>query len=477
MKRHKQPTFVSMWMLDVFCCALGCVTLLWLLKTREAAQSFQTTAIVRAELDESVKEGIKLKANLDETAKKLALVEKERDDQAKVLALVEKELDTTSKQLALAKTERDDTAKNLALIKTEMDKQAKDLALVRTEKDKNAKELAALMNKLDQSEANLLTMKDKTDDQIKSIVGLRDKLQGTEKKIAVLEEILKEKEKSRVEATGKMKELLGQVNDLKKEMAGSSTKTDSAMTKMQQLQSQLDDAKAMIIDLQGNKAKLADKINKLQTESELRFAGITLTGKRALFLVDMSGSMDRLDLNSPQPTKWPIVRESVLKVARSLPDLEKFQVIFFSNRLQYPMGQDGNWVDYHGERSLTDLGLAMSKVTPQGDTNLFMAFEEAFQYRSKGLDTIYLFSDGLPTSGQGLSPQQEVASIKETERSELLGKFLRKTIRDNWNRNDPRLPRIRIHSIGFFYESPDVGSFLWGLSRENDGSFVGMSKP
>src|SRR5581483_7276181 len=33
---HKQPTLVSMWMLDVFCCALGCVTLLFLLNSREA---------------------------------------------------------------------------------------------------------------------------------------------------------------------------------------------------------------------------------------------------------------------------------------------------------------------------------------------------------------------------------------------------------------------------------------------------------
>ena len=38
MRRHRPPTLVSMWMLDVFCCALGCVTLLWLLKTREAGQ-------------------------------------------------------------------------------------------------------------------------------------------------------------------------------------------------------------------------------------------------------------------------------------------------------------------------------------------------------------------------------------------------------------------------------------------------------
>ena len=47
--RHKTPTLVSMWMLDVFCCALGCVTLLWLLNTRQAGD--QTTAAKSALLD------------------------------------------------------------------------------------------------------------------------------------------------------------------------------------------------------------------------------------------------------------------------------------------------------------------------------------------------------------------------------------------------------------------------------------------
>ncbi len=37
--RHKPPTLVSMWMLDVFCCALGCVTLLFLLNSRMATDA------------------------------------------------------------------------------------------------------------------------------------------------------------------------------------------------------------------------------------------------------------------------------------------------------------------------------------------------------------------------------------------------------------------------------------------------------
>ena len=49
--------------------------------------------------------------------------------------------------------------------------------------------------------------------------------------------------------------------------------------------------------------------------------------------------------------------------------------------------------------------------------------------------------------------------------------------RRDWNRPLTGQPRVRINTIGFFYESPDVGAFLWALARENDGSFVGMSRP
>jgi hypothetical protein len=119
----------------------------------------------------------------------------------------------------------------------------------------------------------------------------------------------------------------------------------------------------------------------------------------------------------------------------------------------------------------------MSAVKPVEDTNMYAAFEEAFKYRARGLDTIYLLSDGLPTSGPGLSPTQERTLTNETDRSALLSRHVRRTLATAWNRPESGKPKVRINSIGFFYESPDVGAFLWAMSRENDGSFVGMSKP
>jgi hypothetical protein len=119
------------------------------------------------------------------------------------------------------------------------------------------------------------------------------------------------------------------------------------------------------------------------------------------------------------------------------------------------------------------------KVAVEGDTNMHAAFDLAFGPQTKGLDTIYLFSDGLPTSGPGLTPAQETANppLEETKRSEILSRYIRDKLRTTWNRPTAGASRVKIHAIGFFYESPDVGAFLWALARDNDGSFVGMSRP
>ena len=106
---------------------------------------------------------------------------------------------------------------------------------------------------------------------------------------------------------------------------------------------------------------------------------------------------------------------------------------------------------------------------------MYTALEAAFRFRSQGLDTIYLLSDGLPNMGEGLTPQME--NLKETEKGEILGKVIRRALKTSWNREITGRARVRINTVGFFFESPDVGAFLWALARENDGSFVGMSKP
>src|SRR6476620_36566 len=70
--KHKPPTLVSMWMLDVFCCALGCVTLLWLLNTRAASEKAEAA-------QEAVRELLSTQSDKDKFQQQLNAVQAEFD--------------------------------------------------------------------------------------------------------------------------------------------------------------------------------------------------------------------------------------------------------------------------------------------------------------------------------------------------------------------------------------------------------------
>jgi hypothetical protein len=92
------------------------------------------------------------------------------------------------------------------------------------------------------------------------------------------------------------------------------------------------------------------------------------------------------------------------------------------------------------------------------------------------MDTIYVMSDGLPNQGPGLAKYKKKGrKLTENQRGEILSKVIRARLKKTWNPAGEK--RVKINTVGFFYESPDVGAFLWALARENEGSFVGMSKP
>ena len=50
----------------------------------------------------------------------------------------------------------------------------------------------------------------------------------------------------------------------------------------------------------------------------------------------------------------------------------------------------------------------------------------------------------------------------------------RDKLKTDWNRPQEGLSDVRINAVGFFFESPDVGAFLWAMAREHRGAFVGV---
>lgn len=590
--RHRIPALFNLSMVDVLCCALGCVVLLWLINFREvkrrvllaAGQNEQSVADARGQLERMAAELAALREKLgaaehltlnhaeqvlraqgdrDQARFRTESALKERDQfrrdletarqrqaqRDQEIAALKKDLAAAGDRVAQLTRERDGLSRELAGLKTDKARIEQRLVEKTQEQGSLAKELAALRASRDTLDRQLAQRMLAQSDLLKEIGGLKTAnsalqdrvhrkteesailvrdLAAAEKQIAVLQGQVREKEARALaaartadeladryrDAEGRVKQLQGKgdlMNGLRAEADAYRTKLVAAEVRIRDLERDLDrnrkdladaskgmqglddtrkllardiasrstelaDARLRIQELQNERKALIEQVARVQALDDYRFAGISLTGRRVVFLVDMSGSMELVDERTPAPDKWKSVRETLAKIMRSLPDLEKFQIILFSDKVLYPLGQEGRWIDYDPRTSVSRVTQELAAARPRGNTNMYIALEAAFRLRAEGLESIYFLSDGLPNIGPGLNPETST-KLKETERAELLARHVRQVLHSDWNRPQPNRPRVRINTIGFFYESPDVGAFLWALSRENEGSFVGMSKP
>jgi hypothetical protein len=477
--RHRIPTVFSLYMVDVFCCALGCVILLWMLNLRAAEdQTQETTNLLhqaddRARLvDERLREAEEMARSQggDLTAAYAFIANlrkrlEEMDDAETALR----------KQLAGQTTISADQARKIADLLARLDLS-----------DKRGLKLTADLQDRDTRLATMTTTAALVPALQKDLKATRDDLarqtalgSALEKEIDQRMQLLAGVKKELAEMQTAKQTTQRNLEGRDKELAELRTYKERYLTMEERaasLDKQLTAAQQNLTTVNDDRKAMQAEVGRVRAAADNRFAGIQLTGRRVLFLVDMSGSMELVDENTSSPQKWSGVRETVAKVMKSLPDLDKYQVLVFSEKASFLFGDDGAWIDYDPRSSSDKVLKALTAVKPKGGTNMYTAMELAFSLRARGLDTIYFLSDGLPNMGEGLTPKQE-RELGEQQQSEILGKYIRNKLKANWNREIKDQPKVRINTIGFFYESPDVGAFLWALAREHDGSFVGMSKP
>jgi hypothetical protein len=477
--RHRIPILVTLSMMDVLCCALGCVILLWLLGARQ-------TKMKAEEAIRSATELSKTQHSLSDTAALADWTALERDVKAMEAQGLAAERDKLDRQLADARGRIERQAAD----KAELERQA---AATEAELSRKLREQRAAATA---AEAELAK---KLREQQERVAATEAELKRSREDAERLATLVRDREKARDELARRAGELSAQLDrsdaryreakatadalptaeaearDLRGKLGAAEARVQKLERDAADQQRDLADARRSVVDLQGDKRSLADQIDKVRAAADNRFAGIQLTGRKVVFIVDMSGSMEQVDERTVDPNKWPGVRETVAKVMKSLPDLKEYQVIVFSTEARYLFGDGSEWLPFNPATTPGEVERALAAIKPRGNTDMHAAFEAAFRFRRAGLDTIYLFSDGLPNVGAGITPTQ-LERMTETEKGELLGRFIRNKLKMTWNRPQNG-QRVRINSVGFFYESPDVGAFLWALSRENDGSFVGMSKP
>jgi von Willebrand factor type A domain len=484
--RHRIPSIFNLSMVDVLCCALGCVILIWLINLRDSKQHQEATGLLLDKQKEKI-------ADLEEQR---AVVQAQADAQKDALRDLDAKWKEAMARAASLQADLEARAKELAAARAGAD----DLAQKLADAGGRIKELQGVADLVPGLRTGLKKVQDQyADDEIKlqsltkDVTQRSQDLDETTRKLLLTQKDAAQRAQDLDDAGKKLAGLLAiktkletDLDDRKKEIAllrPYKEKVAADEEQMLSLKKDLDAGRKALADfrrnadvLQTESAKWQKEAARIKADAENRFAGITLTGKRVVFLVDMSGSMDYLDDNTKAPEKWLGVRTAVARIMRSLPELEKFQLITFSEKSHFPLGGDGKWIDYDPKTS-TDLVMqTLADVKPEGGTNMYEPMETAFRMRAQGMDAIYLLSDGLPNLGDSVAPA-EVAKLTELERGARLGQIIRTKLKTDWNREIGGQPRVRLNAVGFFYESPDVGAFLWAMSRENEGSFVGMSKP
>jgi hypothetical protein len=477
--RHRIPSIFTLSMVDVLCCALGCVILLWLLNLREAKEhedrAGESARQGAALLADAVADRDSAYALLADLNRRLEALEADRDRARARLT----EESAAKGQLDARLTE---TARRLATLESDAaaaELRAEALKSVADSVPALRAELKATRDRFANEEAQARALEKEVAKRSRELTEATKTLQVLQAARQALERDVAAKER---ELTAKEAELAAKEKELEV-ASGYKARWAASAGRVAELEKLTDErgkaaatAKQAVELLEEEKKALRAEAARYRQSADNRFAGIQLTGRRVVFLVDMSGSMELVDETTAAPLKWTEVRQTLVKIMRSLPFLHQYQLIVFSEQATLLFGNDDRWLDYDPGATPEQVLAALANIKPKGGTNMYTAFDAAFRFRSRGLDTIYLFSDGLPNLGEGITAEQS-RTLKEVDQSEILGKYIRRKLRTDWNVAGTGGARVRINAVGFFYESPDVGAFLWALARENEGSFVGMSKP
>jgi hypothetical protein len=503
--RPRIPVIFTLYMVDVLCCALGCIILLWLVNARvanrralAASETGKTLAATKTTLETTQSNLLSLRYALAASEDRelllksqLAQTRLERDHLSQLALQLQKKFDATKKSLDLSQIQLAGLLKDLekvqaanAILKSGLDAKTKELTVITAQVTAATLMIQGLDKDLLDKKMRLLADAKKIDDLSGRLLISETRLKELEKIETALRLTAKDYREQLALALERGKVLQKDLDQHKTQLLDAGKLAQElfeAKTRLEQFlasrEKQLSSATRVLGNLKLENLSLADQLRLARFEFDNRFAGIHMTGSRVVFVIDISGSMRMRDQDTVDSRKWPLVCDEFGRLMRSVPDLTKYQVVVFSDKAVYPFGKRGQWLDFDPKTSVEATVAGLKRITPEGGTNMSAGLAEAFTFRAQGLDTIYFFSDGLPNDGLTLVDPK--TGFSEPKNATTLGKYVRHTLRTDWNRPQFRWlqRRVTINTIGFFFESPEVGAFLWALARENNGSFVGMSKP
>jgi hypothetical protein len=137
------------------------------------------------------------------------------------------------------------------------------------------------------------------------------------------------------------------------------------------------------------------------------YFGIPLVSKRSAFLIDVSGSMQAItQAGTERRSRIEEAKRQLVRVIEGLESDQSFNVLVYETDVE-PMWER---LQKASKERRAEAIQKVEELQPRGGTNIFDALETAF--RDPDVDTIYLLTDGQPSSGMLLDPDAIADEVK-----------------------------------------------------------------
>ncbi len=161
------------------------------------------------------------------------------------------------------------------------------------------------------------------------------------------------------------------------------------------------------------------------------FCGIPVQGTRVVFVLDLSGSMTgtmpvkattAAEIPDKLPTRLDFAKRELLRALDQLPEVSSFNLVTFNGEAKARQWQKE--LQVASAKNKEAFRKYVADLKAEGGTNLWGGIQEGLKLKSlvygeryeSSVDELFVLSDGAPTVGEVLDPQEILRLIAETNR-------------------------------------------------------------
>lgn len=161
------------------------------------------------------------------------------------------------------------------------------------------------------------------------------------------------------------------------------------------------------------------------------FCGIPVQGTRVVFVLDLSGSMTATmpvkattasEIPDKLPTRLDFAKRELLRALDQLPEVSSFNLVTFNGEAKARQWQKD--LQVANARNKDAFRKYVNDLKAEGGTNLWGGIQEGLKLKSlvygeryeSSVDELFVLSDGAPTVGEILDPQEILRIVAETNR-------------------------------------------------------------